>query len=472
MVSLNLNTVLATISWQLVEPREGEYDFTLIDGLIDRARRHNLRLVFLWFGSWKNGVSSYVPDWIKLNSDRFHRAKSAGGEPLEVLSPFNTTSRDADARAFSAVMKHIHEIDQEQHTVLMMQVENEVGILGSSRDHSTQADSALHSPVPEPLIDYLQNHKTSLAPELYEIWRATGFQTEGTWNDVFGGGSHTDEIFMAWNYARYINTVVKAGKEDYPLPMYVNAWLVQNEQQIPGDYPSGGPVARVLDIWRAGAPDIDLFAPDIYLPNFKAVTRKYAQSDTPLMSPEARRGPVAARNVFWALAQHNALCFSPFGIESIEMEHPLADSYGVLSELMPLLTEYQGSGNMYGILQQADEEGPDINLGDYIAHVRFTGHEEQNQKGYGLIIQLESDEFLLAGNYYAVTFTPTSEAHTHAGLLEVWEGRYQDSRWIPGRMLNGDETAGGKRAQLPPNYGNQFAEPGKPRVIRVKVYQY
>jgi len=471
LVTLNLNTVLATIAWEQVEPREGEYDFSLIDGLIERARLHNLRLVFLWFGSWKNGVSSYVPGWVKVATDRFPRALDEAGEPLDVLSPFSQAARDADARAFTAVLDHIRSEDEDQHTVLMIQVENEVGILGASRDYSARADSALHRPVPDRLITYLREHKTSLAPELYEIWQGTGFRTDGTWEDVFGSGPPADEIFMAWQYARYINTVATAGKKAYPLPMYVNAWLVQNDRQIPGDYPSGGPVARVHDIWKAGAPALDLLAPDIYLPDFKTVTRKYVRSDNPLMIPEARRGAVAARNVFWAIAQHNALCFAPFGIESIEMEHPLAESYRVLSDLRPLLTEYQGSGNMYGLLQQNGEPGPDINLGEYIAHVRFTGQDE-DQAGYGLIIKLETNEFLLAGNYFAVSFTSKAKDNSRAGLLNVREGRFQNGRWIPGRWLNGDETAGGTRAQLPPNYGDQYADPGKPRIIRVRVYQY
>lgn len=471
LVTLNLNTVLAAITWEQTEPREGEFDFSLIDGLIERARMHNLRLLFLWFGSWKNGVSSYVPGWVKVDTDRFPRALDEDGQPMDVVSPFSQAAREADARAFGAVLDHIRSVDQEQHTVIMVQVENEVGLLGTSRDHSAQADSAFEQPVPDVLIAYLREHKTSLAPELYEIWQGTGFRTNGSWQEVFGTGPHTNEIFMAWQYARYINTVATAGKKAYPLPMYVNAWLVQNDRQIPGDYPSGGPVARVHDIWKAGAPAIDLLAPDIYLPDFKTVTRKYVRSDNPLMIPEARRGDVAARNVFWAVAQHHALCFAPFGIESIGMEHPLAESYRLLSDLMPLLTEYEGSGNLYGILQQEGEPGPDINLGEYVGHVRFTGRDE-NQAGYGLIIKLETHEFLLAGNYFAVSFTSKSTDTPHAGLLEVRESRYENGRWIPGRWLNGDETAGGKRAQLPPNYGDQYADPGKPRVIRVRVYQY
>ncbi|HKJ69298.1 MAG TPA: beta-galactosidase, partial [bacterium] len=300
LVALNLNTVLAPLSWQLIEPVEGEFDFSLIDGLIERARMHNLRLVFLWFGSWKNGVSSYVPNWVKLDQERFPRAQNSAGENMEVLSPFSREAQRADARAFSEVMRHIRSIDSEEHTVLMMQVENEVGILGSPRDYSPLADSAFAQNVPAELLDHLQEHRTSLAPALYEIWQSQGFPAGGTWTEVFGKGPAAAEIFMAWHYAQYIGGVTEAGKEAYPLPMYVNAWLVQNDNQIPGDYPSGGPVARMLDVWRAGAPAIDFFAPDIYLQDFKGVTTRYTRAGNPLMIPEARRGEEAARNAFWA----------------------------------------------------------------------------------------------------------------------------------------------------------------------------
>jgi beta-galactosidase GanA len=236
LVALRLNTVLATVSWELTEPAEGRFDFTLVDGLVKEARRHKLRLVLLWFGSWKNGVSSYTPAWVKRDTQRFPRAIGrSNGNQKDLLSPFSDANRAADARAFVALMRHLREIDGNQHTVVMMQVENEVGIKPEPRDLSAAATAAFQAPVPAALIAYLRQHKDALLPELKAKW--TGKKT-GTWTEVFGEGIDTDELFMAWHYARYIGQIAQAGKEAYALPMYVNAWL--DGDGAPGTYPVAG----------------------------------------------------------------------------------------------------------------------------------------------------------------------------------------------------------------------------------------
>ena len=78
LARMNLNTVLAVVTWELIEPEEGKFDFTLVDGMIEDARRFNMRLVFLWFGSWKNGESSYPPYWVKTDGKRFPLAECVG----------------------------------------------------------------------------------------------------------------------------------------------------------------------------------------------------------------------------------------------------------------------------------------------------------------------------------------------------------------------------------------------------------
>ena len=123
-----LNTILAGVSWNQIEPQEGKFDFTVLDGVIQGAREHNLRLVLLWFGSWKNSLSSYAPDWVKRDFERFPRAQFEGGVSIEELSTLSEANRDADARAFAALMRHVKAVDGRQHTVIMIQVENEVGM--------------------------------------------------------------------------------------------------------------------------------------------------------------------------------------------------------------------------------------------------------------------------------------------------------------------------------------------------------
>ena len=244
--------------------------------------------------------------WVKTDTRRFPRMESkprpdlqsplsgffASMMPAPNLTPLGQESAAADARAFRRLMQHIREVDP-QHTVIMMQVENEAGLLGDSRDRSPLAETAWSKPVPAELIAYLVKNKSKLLPEMQEVWGAGGYKTSGTWPEVFGTSNFADEVFMSWYIGRYVGKVIDEGKKELALPMYVNAWLgPQPGMDQPGQYPSGGPVARVMDIWRAAAPRVDLLAPDIYVKDFKGVCAEYARAGNPSSSP--RPGPSPA----------------------------------------------------------------------------------------------------------------------------------------------------------------------------------
>jgi len=447
MVDLNFNTVLAPVSWELVEPEEGRYDFALVDGLIQEARRHNLRLIFLWFGSWKNGQSSYVPVWVKKDYKRFVRVRTGGGETIEVLSTLAEANWKADARAFAALMRHIREVDGAGHTVVMMQVENEVGVLGDTRDRCAAANEAFARPVPRELLEYLQKNKNELLPEVRKRWESAGFKTSGNWAEVFGPGPETDEIFMAWHYARYVDRVAAAGKAEYPIPMYVNAWLSSPERK-PGDWPSGGPLPHTMDLWLAGASHVDLLAPDIYQANFQEWCRRYARRGNPLFIPEMPGMGAGPRNVFYAIGEHDAIGASPFAVDSIEnpKESPLSKSYEALAQVAPLILKHQGKGEMTGFV--LDKANPSLTrpLGGYELEISLDWIFGRGAElGYGLIIAAGPDEFVGAGSGFRVSFTPKTPGPARAGIGAVDEGVYREGKWIPGRRLNGDENDQGRK---------------------------
>ncbi len=442
MVDLNFNTVLAPVSWELIEPEEGHFDFALVDGLIQDARRYNLRLVFLWFGSWKNGMSSYVPLWVKKDYRRFPRVQINAGETVEVLSTLAEANWQADARAFAALMRHIRDVDGDDHTVIMVQVENEVGVLGDSRDRSEAASRAFAGQIPQELLQHVQQRE--LVPELRERWEQAGRKTSGTWEEVFGAGPETDEIFMAWHYARYVDHVAAAGKAEYDIPMYVNAWLSSPELQ-PGDWPSGGPLPHTMDVWLAGAPHIDMLTPDIYQPNFEEWCEKYTQHGNPLFIPEMRHGDDGARNIFYAIGQHEAIGTSPFAVDSIEdpKNSALSASYRALQQVASVILAHQGANNMVGFL--LDEEHPNATrvLGAYELEIALDAvFQYKAELGYGLVIATGSGEFVGVGSGFCVTFRPISGVG-HVGLGAVDEGEFRNGKWIAGRRLNGDENAQG-----------------------------
>jgi len=447
MRDLNINTVLTPVSWELIEPAEGQFDFQLVDDLLRDARSHDLRLIVLWFGSWKNGMSSYPPVWVKQDIGRFPRAQFHTGEMIEVLSTVAEANWQADARAFAALMQHLAEVDADDHTVIMVQVENEVGVLGDTRDHSDAANRAFAGPVPQALLAYLQEHRADLVPEIQQRWEAAGAQTSGSWAEVFGAGPATDEIFMAWNYARYVDNVAAAGKAAYALPLFVNAWL-SNPESLPGNWPSGGPLPHTLDIWLAGAPQIDMLTPDIYQLNFAEWCQNYTQRGNPLFIPEMRPSAIGARNVFYAIGQHAALGTSPFAVDSLEApaQTPLSQSYAVLQQLAPVILEHQGNGATIGFLLDSEQPSVTHQLGGYELEISLdTVFDYKAEIGYGLIIAAGPDTFIGAGSGFRVAFRASAPASTLVGIGTVDEGEYRDGQWVARRRLNGDENDQGRR---------------------------
>jgi len=473
LVKLNLNTVLAPVYWDLIELQEGAFDFTLVDGLIREARSHNLRLVLLWFASFKNSMSCYAPIWIKTNQQRFPRAQDKEGRGMEILTVFSEDNCAADARAFAALMRHLRQVDGEKHTVIMVQVENEMGMILEARDYCNAANDLFNKPVPKELMEYLIQHKDTLIPEFRKMWAEAGFKTSGTWEDVFGKGLGTDEIFMAWHYARYTNRIVEAGKAEYPLPMFVNAALIRPNYQ-PGQYPSAGPLPHIMDIWRAGGPRIDFFSPDIYFQNFAEWCQKYHRSGNPLFIPEARRDTQAAANVFYAMGQHDALGFCPFSIESVSDSDNdlLGRAYDILSQLAPVILKHQGQGTMAGALLDKDHQTQHVKLGNYALKVSHdytwswssgAGESGRWPRAGGLCISIAPGEYIIAGTGIIVTFAPNSPGDPIAGIASIQEGRYVEGRWVPGRWINGDQSHQGRHLRIP---ANSFG------IQRVKLYRY
>jgi beta-galactosidase GanA len=466
---MHLNAVLVPVYWELLEPAEGKFDFSLVDGIVESARKYNLKLVLLWFGTWKNSMSCYAPYWVKTDPKRFPRARSKDGQAMEILTPFSEENRNADARAFASLTKHLQKTDAREQTVVMIQVENEIGMIPDARDHSQQANEAYAGQVPAEFMTYLRKNKKDLAPEFSEIWRQNGEKTLGTWEEVFGKGLPAEEIFMAWHFAGYANSVAEAGKKEYALPMYANAALIRPGYQ-PGQYPSAGPLPHLIDVWRAAAPAIDFIAPDIYFRNFSEWCAKYDRSGNPLFIPEAQNSQSLA-NAFFAVAQHNAMGYSPFSIESLDTDRTLhvAGAYDVLRQLAPLILEHQGKGDMAGVLLDDESQKTQLQLGDFVFNVaheyswRYAIRSQGEPPRFGgLIIMLSRDEFIIAGAGLIVTFAPRS-GDAIAGIASLDEGAFIDGKWAPGRRMNGDQSHQGRHLHLP---GNAFG------IQKVRLYLY
>jgi beta-galactosidase GanA len=469
--AMNLNTILVPAYWDLMEPEEGKFDFTLIDSIINTSRKNNLKVILLWFASWKNSMSCYAPAWVKTNQMRFPRAQNRDGKGLEILSAFSKNNLDADKKAFSELMKHLKETDKSQ-TVIMVQVENEIGMLTEAREYTADANKAFKSEVPKELMNYLIANKDSLVPELKAHWAKTNFAIKGNWENVFGKSLATDELFQAWYYAKYTNAVAEAGKKELRLPMYVNAALNYRNVQ-PGQYPSAGPLPHLMDIWQAAAPAIDFLSPDFYNPYFKHYCDLYTRRNNPLFIPEIRFEPSDAAKVFYAIGHYQAMGFSPFSIESSEHpeEEPISKSYSILSQLSPGILKYRGTGKMDGVLLDTSNKKQEIVLGNYkltVSHDYTLGWSPEAKKpdwpmSGAIIIQENDNDFIIAGTGVVVTFAMNNQDNKSVGILQAEEGIYKEGKWIRGRRMNGDQDHQGRHIRIPV---------GDWGIQKVKLYQY
>ena len=492
MRALGLNTVLVPAYWELMEPVEGQFDFTLIDRTIDMARQEHLHVVFLWFGVWKNSMSCYTPGWFKQDTKRFPRAMTAEGKQMEIASCFSDNVLQADLKAFSALMRHIREKDPQREVVIMMQIENEIGMLESARDHSPLAEKA-----------YLKEK----------------------WAERYGTDEYADEKFMALSYARYVEHLAKAAREIHDMPLYVNA-AMNSRGRRPGEYPSAGPLAHLIDFWHEGAPSIDLLAPDIYDTGFKSWCAQYAMPLRPqdgerstsgrllptgrknvknrLFIPESRCCENSGVRALYAFGEHQAIGFSPFAIDqaSPKETESVSRAYSLLRQVFKLPSSGGGGGGSWGLLFDQTDRERIINDDNVVMTCRhyFTLPWDPRAtdgttwpEGGAMLIRLGKYDYLLAGSGVVIDFkTPTEKQQEQQktlgedGFAEAGGNTSQkaNKRFSGKRLglLSGDEVSiadDGTMQYLRRHNGDQTHQGrharigvGEWKVLHIKLYEY
>ena len=463
--AMHLNTFEVPIYWEQVEPEPGKFDFSVVNTLISQARQHKVHLVLLWFATWKNGSNHYMPEWMKRDAAKYPNVTNQKGQPVDSPSPNVKATLDADIKAFTAVMRYLKTTDP-QHTVLMVQVENESGAWGSIRDYSPLAQKMFEGQVPAALM----------TPGVLGALNVP-VVSSGTWQQVFG--DRADEYFQAWSVARFIGQVAAAGKAVYPLPLYVNAALREPfGNPTANNYESGGPTDNVIPIWKVAAPAIDIEAPDLYLNSSDKVLKVldlYGRRDNPLFVPEA--GLIAENaKYFYTVLAHGGIGFSPFGIDDngvaekdalmTERLSPFAQEYAAAAPMMRQLAEWAFEGRVKAVVEREDHAEQTIDLGAWQADVKFGGDGRANAApvynqatGNLLLAKLAENQFIVMGTRCHLSFQPLgANAGKAWQYLKVEEGRYENGTFKSLRILNGDETDWGG-----PGFGNM------PTVLRISL---
>jgi hypothetical protein len=488
---LNANTVEVPIYWDEFEPQPGQFNYTSIDRLLTEARQHNVRLIPLWFATWKNGSQHYMPEWMLRDPDRYFHAINRNGEAVDSPSPFATAALEADKRAFAAFMRHLKEVDP-QRTVIMVQVENEPGSWETVRDFSPAAQKVFEAPVPPEVLGAL--HVKTAAPT-------------PNWQEAFG--PEADEYFHAWAVARYIGQVAAAGKAAYPLPMDANVAVRDpfapgpaGQPGAPGNYESGGATDNVIPIWKVAAPAIDILGPDDYRADpaaYLKVLELYHRDDNPLFLPES--GLPGGDAV--SAEANGRFFFTALGLQAIGVSESdtapepwLAMNYRLLGPMQRDVARLNFEGKLQAVAEPPHFQNGDqgklshtLPFGSWNAVVSYGtfrwGSAAANSlpKGRALVAQLADNQYLVAGYFCRVDFCPAATEEQrktqhivlgtgqtpsalidgkwrHRQFLRVEQGIYENGAFRFLRTQNGDAT----------DFGLVFG--GEPMVLRVTLATY
>jgi hypothetical protein len=423
---MGLNTASLLLYWKEIEPVKGEYRFEMLDHRIEMARKHNMKIVLVWFGSYKNGNLTYAPDYIRFDHKTYTKVIDKHGKVhTNFCCPTARETHRRDELALIEVFKHLKEVDSETHTVILFQMENETGIFGTDRCYCGSCN---------------------------EEYKKNDYEKEY--------GVRAGEYFTAQCIAEYCDSLTKTVKDIYPLPVYMNAWLnkVHANERAGFDYPNGGPVPDVLEMYFKTIKYIDCIAPDIYQfsrRDFEYFCKAYSIHNNPLFIPECATGmgTRTARNIFYAIGDYAAFGYDPWAINRCcpgfmttplvttvdgrwsDEAYELHKSYKVINDAMEPIVMAQNTPNIKTIVQEEGENGILLKFGDIDAEVTY---EHPANTARGLVIRRSKDEFIVIGGGFHIRFS--REGGKKVSIATVESGKFEGEKWVSSHVLSSERV--------------------------------
>jgi len=414
--SMGLNTASLLLYWREIEPEEGKYNFTMLDHRIDIARKHHMKIVLVWFASFKNGCLTYAPDYVRKDHQRFRKVKDKkGSQHTNNCCPTAEETHKRDELALIQIFNHLKEVDSKDHTVILFQMENETGIFGTNRCYCDICNNKYSK------FDYKSEY-----------------------------GVQAEEAFSATCIAEYCDSLAKTIKEIYPIPVYMNAWLpAAYVNQRPGfDYPSGGPVPGMLALYYKTIKHIDFLSPDIYqygYRDFNYYSKIYTAKDNPLFIAECATGKGARteKNIFYAIGYYAAIGYDPWAINRCcpgfmseplvntadgkwsEEAYELHKSYKMINEAIYPIVMAQNTENLKTFVEEEGDNGILLSFNELDVEIKFD-HPKKSARGF--VIRQTKDEFILVGAGAHISFSKKGGERVPVSIVE--SGLFNDNKWI------------------------------------------
>jgi hypothetical protein len=467
-----LNTVGAIIQWNRFELRKDEYEYAMIDGLIEAAKARNMHLIIVWFGTWRNLQSNYVPRYVWDEKIAFPAVKKNGKQDNGRVSPHAMKCAVRDGLALQSLLARASVKDPGHQVLIAVQVENE---MPNGWDWSIEANAAFKEQVPKELLDYLKANDTpkfdpsKLGSFAYSRYHDNGSRTSGTWEEVFGNkplppdpradGASDARLAMGAYYAgKYIEAVVRKAKEALNIPMYANAWC--------GESPCD---SAYMDIFHIGCPSLDGMGPDSPGDNLFQWVRPWNM----LVEPEFS----APENYFRALSL-GALLNGHYFANEVEVG-ARAPIGAVVRAMEPVLVTKRNPGDLLGFYPPGSNHGKRLPKAghsweqDYQnLKVKFTLTGDTADDTYlphtagpvlgpnGLIMRMAPEEYVITSTKVDVVLRRADGSDIATALAE--QGHFESGKWVKDKDLT-PETDGKSLMLKFPTANMQYGQ------IRIKL---